>query len=165
MERRAVPAQPPLAVPVLGAAALDEGPETARMAEGLEMRHLVLDHVVEDLLRREQEPPVEAHRAVLGAARPAGALTADREPLVVGPGARGHGVEPGGDLDAGAPAVPTLEGVTHGGLAGNSHRDPQLAAPERDVGPDAARLDPHAKEEIATQVRHRAAVGEAGVRG
>src|SRR5205807_2758685 len=132
--------------------------------EDLEVRHLVLDHVVEDLLRREQEPPVEAHRAILGAARPARALTTDREPLVARPGARGGGVEPGGDLDAGAPAVPALEGVAHGGLAGDSNRDPQLAAPERDVRSDAAGLDPHAEEEIATQVRHRAAVGEASVR-
>src|SRR5436853_1924552 len=161
MQRRPVPAQPPLAVPVLGAAALDERPETAGMAEDLEVRHLVLDHVVEDLLRREQEPPVEAHRAVLGAARPAGALTADREPLVAGPGAHGGGVEPGGYLDTGAPAVPALQRVAHGGLAGDSNRDPQLAGPERDVRPDAAGLDPHAQKEVAAQVRHRAAVGEA----
>ena len=46
------------------------------------MADLVPDDVVEHPLGREQQPPVEAHAPVRRARRPAGALGADRQPVV-----------------------------------------------------------------------------------
>src|SRR5215217_42485 len=72
-QRRAVAPQPALVLLVVGHAAPDQAPEARRVVEHLEVGDLVLDHVVEDLRRGEEQPPVEAHRAVRGAGGPAGA--------------------------------------------------------------------------------------------
>ena len=69
----------------------------------------MLDDVVEDLGRREQQAPVERHLPLGRARRPAGALAADRQACVMRAGARGGGVEPRGDLGAGRAAVEPLE--------------------------------------------------------
>ena len=55
----------------------------------------MLDDVVEDLRWREQQPPVERHRARRGAGGPARPLAADRQPAVAGAGARGGRVSRG----------------------------------------------------------------------
>ena len=54
----------------------------------------MLDDVVDDRLGREQQPPVERHRAGRRARGPARALAADRQPVVGRAGARARGVEP-----------------------------------------------------------------------
>ena len=74
----------------------------------------MLDHVVEHGLGREQQPPVERHRAVRRAGRPARALTADRQAVVGGAGAGDRGVEPRGDLRARGAPVPALERLRRG---------------------------------------------------
>src|SRR5215208_3384278 len=78
-ERRPVAAEPALVLLVVGHAAPDQAPEARRVVEHLEVGDHVLDDVVEDLRRREQQAPVEAHRAVRRAGGPAGALGADRQ--------------------------------------------------------------------------------------
>src|SRR3954454_18802842 len=110
-ERRPVAPEPALVLLVVGHAASDQPPEAGRVVEHLEVRDLVLDDVVEDLLRAQQQPPVEAHRAVRGAGGPPGALLADRQRGVAGPRASDGGVEALLDLRAGLLAVPALERV------------------------------------------------------
>ncbi len=69
-------------------------PEARGVVHHLEVADLVLDDVVEHRLGREQQPPVERHRAARRARRPARALAADRQ-AVVGHARAGHrGVEP-----------------------------------------------------------------------
>src|SRR5437764_68221 len=81
------------------------------------MGDLVLDHVVEDLLGRKQQPPVEAHRSIVRAARPAGPLAADRQSRVARARPGDGGVEPVG-LDPGVPrAVGAADGIRDRGLA------------------------------------------------
>src|SRR2546429_3757 len=59
--------------------------------------------------RREQQPPVEAHRTRRAATRPARALAADREARVGDVGARAGIVEARGYLRARAAPKPALE--------------------------------------------------------
>src|SRR3954462_5555473 len=101
--------EPALVLAVARAAPADEAPEALGVVEHLEVRHLVLHDVVHDLLRREQQAPVEAHRPVRRAARPARSLGADRQPLVGGAGARAGGVEARSDLGTGPLAIPAFE--------------------------------------------------------
>jgi hypothetical protein len=84
-------------------------PEARRVVHDLQVRDLVLDHVVEDLGRSEQQAPVEGHRARGRAGRPARLLAADREPGVAGAGPGAGRVQPRGDLHPRAPAVPLLD--------------------------------------------------------
>src|SRR5215216_7330418 len=73
------------------------------------MADLVLDDVVEDLDRREQQAPVERHRTPGRARRPARPLAADRQAGVAGAGAGGGGVEAVCDLVARGPTVEALQ--------------------------------------------------------
>jgi hypothetical protein len=74
-----------------------------------EVAGLVPDHVVEDLLGREDQAPVEAHRARGRARAPARALLADGQ-LGVGLAERlDRLVEPRGDLGARRAPVPALD--------------------------------------------------------
>ena len=70
---------------------------------------LVPDDVVEDLLGREQQPPVEAHRAGRRARAPARPLVADRQRGVARAERRDRLVEARRDLGARRAAVPALE--------------------------------------------------------
>src|SRR3954454_13294004 len=58
-QRRTVAAQPALVLLVVGHATPHQAPEARRVVEHLEVRHLVLVDVVEDLRRRQQQAPVE----------------------------------------------------------------------------------------------------------
>src|SRR3954462_9546807 len=138
-ERRAVAPEPALVLLVVGHAASDHPPEPRRVVEHLEVRHLVHDAVVEDLLRAQQQPPVEAHRAVRGAGGPPGALLADRQARVAG--ARpGHSVvEPPLDLVAGLAPVPALERVAKRLASAPGHLDGQDVAAAADVRARAPR--------------------------
>src|SRR3954466_2572101 len=93
----------------------------------------MLDHVVEDLLGREQQAPVEAHRAVRGAAGPTGRLGADRQRTVGGSRSGASLVEAPGHLLARTGAVPALERVADRLRPWRGHRNPQDLAALRDV--------------------------------
>ena len=75
-------AQPRLRLAVIRAIRGKQRPEARRVIHHLEVADLVPDDVVEDRLGRQQQPPVEAHRAAARAARPARPLAADREPRI-----------------------------------------------------------------------------------
>ena len=94
----------------------------------------MLHDVVEDLWRSQQQPPVEAHRTARGAARPAGALAPDLQPLVAPPGAGHGGVEPRRHLESRLPPVPGLEGVRQGVLGSELHRQRRAAPRQRARG-------------------------------
>ncbi len=113
----------------------------------------MLDHVVEDLRRGEEQPPVEAHRAVRGAAGPAGALTANLQARGRSAPARATArVEALGDLLAGLAAIPALQGVLDRLPARGAHAHLQRPAAPRHVGPHPPGL-------------HRAPAGRAARRG
>ena len=63
-------------------------PEARRVVHDAQVAGLVPDDVVEHRLGREQQPPVEAHRAARRARAPARALVADRERRVARAAAR-----------------------------------------------------------------------------
>ena len=69
-----VAAQPRRVLAPARRARREQPPEARRVVHHLEVADLVLDDVVEDLRRREQQPPVERHRARGRARRPARAL-------------------------------------------------------------------------------------------
>src|SRR5215211_8396814 len=104
-----VVAQPTLVGPVVGAAPREQAPEALGVVVNAEMRHLVLDDVVEDLGRGQEQPPVEAHRPRGGAAGPAGALAANLQAAEADPGPAGGGPQPRLHLGARAPTQPGLE--------------------------------------------------------
>src|ERR671922_2137673 len=76
----------------------EQRPEPVRVVLHLEVSDLVLDDVVEDLGRRQEEAVVEAHRAARGAGRPACPLPSDREAGVANAGAGRGGGAPGAPL-------------------------------------------------------------------
>src|SRR3954469_25489985 len=112
-ERRPVAAEPALVLLVVGHAAPDPPPEARRVVENLEVCDLVLDDVVEDLGRGQQESPVEAHRPVRRAGRPAGALLPDRQRRVGRSRAGDSVLEAVLDLGPRLLAVPPLECVAN----------------------------------------------------
>jgi hypothetical protein len=61
---------------------LDECPESLRVVRNTQMTELVHDHVVDDLERREYEPPVEGERAAWRARAPEGALPTDPDSAI-----------------------------------------------------------------------------------
>src|SRR5688572_1940975 len=68
----------PVALPApVRAMPLDERPEPPRMVWNTKVAELMHDHVVEDLGRREYEPPVEGERATWRAGAPKRALPAN----------------------------------------------------------------------------------------
>ena len=73
---------------------LQQRPEPRRVVHHLQVADLVPDDVVEHLGGRQQQPPVEAHRARPRAAGPAGALPPDRQPGVGGAGQLAGPVQP-----------------------------------------------------------------------
>src|SRR3954453_1574361 len=153
--------EPALVLAVARAAPADEAPEALGVVEHLEVRHLVLDDVVHDLLRREQQAPVEAHRAVRRAACPARSLGANGQPLVGGPGAGAGGVEAPPDLRACALAIPAFEGIAKRlapGLADLHLED--APGPLRHVWPHTPWLDEHPEDELMPHVRDRPAILE-----
>src|SRR5947208_12131969 len=79
----AVLVEPPLRLVVARPAALDELPEGRPVMVLDEVAHLVDDDVVEHVVRREHEPPVEAERTRAGARAPARPLVAQRDALVL----------------------------------------------------------------------------------
>ena len=89
-----MPPQPRLVLAPARRAGRQQAPEALRVVLHVQVGHLVLDHVVEDLVRRQQQAPVEAHRPARGAAGPARALAADLERRVAPARARHRGVEP-----------------------------------------------------------------------
>src|SRR5438105_7074556 len=97
-------AQPPRLLAVVRAVAAQQRPEARAVVHHLEVADLVPDDVVEDRLGREQQAPVEAHRAAARAARPAGALSTDCELRVRGPGGGAGAIESRGDLRRGRAA-------------------------------------------------------------
>ena len=121
-QRRAVAPQPAGVLAPVGRARLQQRPEARRVVHHLEVADLVLDHVVQDGLGRQQQPPVERHRAVGRARRPAGALAADRQPAVARAGAGGGGVQARADLRPGAAAVPALDRLASRRPAGPAAR-------------------------------------------
>src|SRR5207248_2047426 len=78
----AVLVEPLLRVAVTGPAPFDEPPELGPVMVLDEVADLVHHDVVEHVVRREHEPPVEAERAPAGARAPAAPLIAQREALV-----------------------------------------------------------------------------------
>src|SRR5262249_50571647 len=75
--------EPALRLAVARSAALDERPERRPVMMLDEVAHLVDDDIVEDVVWREDEPPVEAQRSGARARAPAGALVAQRDPFVL----------------------------------------------------------------------------------
>src|SRR3954471_1038122 len=78
----AVLVEPALRAAVLRPPALDELPELRTVMMLDQVADLVHDDVVENVVRREHEPPVEAERALARARAPAAALVAQRDALV-----------------------------------------------------------------------------------
>src|SRR5690242_18896835 len=108
--------------PVVRAEAGDQRPEATRVVHHLKMADLVPNDVVEHRLRREEQPPVEAHGPIRAATRPPGALVADRQSRV---GAAGHAagvVEFGGDIYPSATTVEPFERWQPGGPGGNQQQ-------------------------------------------
>ena len=64
------------------AMSLDERPEPSRMVRNTQVAELMHDHVVEDLERREYEPPVEGERSEWRARAPNRALPSDPDVAV-----------------------------------------------------------------------------------
>ena len=120
-------------------------PEARRVVHHLEVADLVLDDVVEDLGRREQQPPVERHRARGRARRPAGALAADRQPRVARAGARAS-PRPAAGRSPPAPG------------AGTSARAPRAASPAGTSSCVAAPVHPRAPR-LGHQPQRLAQVG------
>jgi RimJ/RimL family protein N-acetyltransferase len=78
------------------------------------------DHVVEDLRRREEQPPVEAHRAASRAGSPTGLLPTDGEAAVAQARLGTGGIEARPDLPPGLVTEPRLEGaLAERGIVGN----------------------------------------------
>jgi len=123
----------------------------------LEVRHLVLHDVVEDLGGAQQQAVVEAHRALRGARRPPRSLASDGEAPVRGAGPGDGGVEPGAHLQTGSAAVPALDGVAEGLVA---ERHVQRALATGDVGAHALGLPAHVERQPLAEVRDLAAVLE-----
>src|SRR5204862_1484906 len=116
-QARPVPAQPALVLAVVRAARLDELPEALGVVHDVQVRHLVLDDVGQHWLRRQQQPPAEAHRTGRGAAGPPAGRVAYLQ-LRVGRACPERGpVEAFADLDSGAAAVPAHERVADSFLA------------------------------------------------
>src|SRR4051794_13249146 len=158
-------AQPALVLAVARAALADEAPEALRVIQHLEVGDLVLHHVVHDLLRRQQQAPVEAHRAVRGAAGPARALRAHRQALVARARAGARRAESRRDLLPRALAVPRLERVAQRLPTGLAELHVQHAAgPQGYVRALPPGLDLHAQHELAPHVRDGAAVLEPDAR-
>ena len=65
------------------AMSLDERPEPPRMVWNTQVAELVHDHVVEDLERREYEPPVEGERAAWRARAPKSSLPSNPDSAVL----------------------------------------------------------------------------------
>src|SRR5581483_5909553 len=78
----AVVVEPSLRVGVARPPFRDEPPEARAVVQLDEVADLVHDDVVEDVVRGEDEPPVEAERPLAGARTPAAALIAQRDPAV-----------------------------------------------------------------------------------
>src|SRR5262249_30044395 len=78
----AVLVKPAFRLAIGRAATLDEPPERRVVVVLEEMANLVHDHVVEDVVRGEHEPPVEAEGAPARTRAPAASLVAQREPAV-----------------------------------------------------------------------------------
>jgi hypothetical protein len=70
-------AQPGALLAPVRAKPLDKLPEAPRVVEDTEVAELVHDHVVEHLVGRQHEPPVEGERAARRAGAPERALAAD----------------------------------------------------------------------------------------
>ncbi len=70
-----------LAAPV-GAMSLDERPELPRVVRDAQVTELVHNHVVQDNVWREHEPPIEGERAARRARAPESALPADSDSAV-----------------------------------------------------------------------------------
>ena len=111
-----------------GSASASRRQKRVRVVLDVQVGHLVLDHVVEDLRRRQQQAPVEAHRPARGAARPARALAADLERRVAAAGSRHRRVEPHGHLGARLAPIPGLERLSRVG-ARRQHHAELVAAP------------------------------------
>ena len=62
---------------------LDERPEPSGMVWNTQVTELMHDHVLEDLERREYEPPVEGERAAWRARAPKSALPSDTNSAVL----------------------------------------------------------------------------------
>ena len=122
----------------------------------------MLDHVVEDLGRRQQQPPVEAHRTARRAARPARALAADLQ-RAVAPARAGHGrVEPRRHLDR-APARYQASSALASALPGPSATR-SSEPPPRDVRARRATARPSPAAQAArpgTEPRRRRTAGRA----
>src|SRR5260221_8540341 len=74
--------EPGFRLEVVGPALREECPERRPVMELGEMTDLVHDDVVEDVLGREHEPPVETQRPFARARSPTAALVAQRDPRV-----------------------------------------------------------------------------------
>ncbi len=155
-QRRAVAAQPARVLAPLRQWCSSSAQKRGVWFEQPRVADLVPDHVVEDLLGREQQAPVEAHRPVGWTSSPAGALGADRKGAVAQAGLGAGGVEARGDLVLGRAPVPALERV---GRVPVGHEQ-GVAAP---VHARAARLGHQL--EIDAQVRRRAGRRRHGAAG
>src|ERR1700730_2304934 len=102
---------------VVGAAPAKERPEARRVIQDLQVADLVPNDVLEHRLGGEQQSPVEAHRTVARAARPARPLSADAEPGVRRARDPAGAVEARLDLALSGAAIPALDG---GCLLGSS---------------------------------------------
>src|SRR4051794_29264839 len=146
--------QPELLLAIAGAVALEQRPEPRGVIEVGQVAGLVPDDVVENVLGREQQAPVEAHRARRRARAPAGALVADAHAGVLDADRLTRLVEPGYHLGAGHAAIPALDRGAR--VAGRDVQD--VAAP---VGAGAAGLGGQAQG-LAEERDGGAALGELG---
>ena len=127
-----------------------------------EVGHLVLHDVVEDLRRREQQPPVEAHRPAGRTGGPAGALAPDLEAPVGGADPVDGRRQPGLDLSPGAAPIPALERSAQSRAIGARDGDVKSAGAAGDKSSRAPRVDPDRQRQSLAEVGHLAAVTEPG---
>lgn len=156
--------QPAFVIAHADAAGGEQGPEALRVVVDLEVRHLVLDHIVEDLRRSQKQPPVEAHRPVRRAAGPASALAADLQ-AGVGRARPAHGaIKAPGHLVSCLAAKPAFQSVLDRLAPVLPHAYAEGVSSPRHVGTHPAGLYPHREDQSLAQVGHFAAVFEAGRR-
>src|SRR4051794_19938980 len=139
-QARAVAAQPALVLAVVRAALLYELPEALRVIHHVEVRDLVLDHIGQHGLWREQQAPAEAHGTGRRAARPATGGVADLQLRVRRPCAQRRPVQALGDLDPRPAPVPADQRVADGLLAVLDDTHVQRAATAADTRACAPRL-------------------------
>src|SRR4051794_33144325 len=160
-QARAVAAQPALVLAVVRAALLYELPEALRVIHDIEVRDLVLDHIGEHGLWREQEAPAEAHCTARRAACPATGGIADLQLRVGRPCAQRRPVQALGDLDPRPAPVPADQRVADGLLAVLDHTHVQRAAAAADTWACTPRLHVHANRQSQPEVRNLAAILQA----